>query len=87
MLIPFSVSVWHFNTRLKEKERKRMDKNNRNLKILYKFIKAVPYAAHTTNKNCSSPNRSNKIKTRAYLSENGGLEKKRSAEWAKGRKG
>ena len=39
----------------------------------------------------SSPNRSKKQKQephkRAYLSENGGLGKKRSGEWAKSRKG
>ena len=40
----------------------------------------------------SSPNRPNKQKSqkphkRAYLSENGGLGKKKSGEWAKSRKG
>ena len=44
------------------------------------------YAAHTTN--YSTPLLSaHKNKTRAYLSENVGLGKKKSGEWAKSRKG
>ena len=76
-----------------------MDKNNRKLKILYKCIKANTSAIwqHMLHipptKAYSSPNRSNKQKDKshtkepAYLSENGGLRKKRSGEWAKSRKG
>ena len=55
MLVPLTIWVWRFNTIFKQKE-KRMDKNNRKLKILYKCIKANSNtsaiwqnAAHTTN--------------------------------------
>ena len=40
MLVPLTVSVWRFNTRVNNKNCKRMDKANRKWKILYKCIKA-----------------------------------------------
>ena len=42
------------------------------------------YAAHTTDLNKQTKQEPHK---RAYLSENGGLGKKKSGEWAKSRKG
>ena len=78
MLVPLSVSVWRFNTRFLQTE-KRMDKNNRKLTILYKRIKAMATHASCTYHQLkySSPNRLKKQKQephkREYLSENGDL--------------
>ena len=66
------------------------------VKILYKCIKANTsaiwqhYAAHTTNYRLLTSQNKQKVKSHTkepYLSENGGLEKKRSGVWAKSRKG
>ena len=77
------------------KTNKRMDKNNRKLKILHKCMKANTSAIwqHMLHippiKEISKPLTKTKQEPhkRVYHSENGGLGKKKSGEWAKSRQG
>ena len=61
MLVPLTVLIWRFNTRFFLNIKKSMDKNNHQLKILYKCIKANTSAIwqqmlHISPTKYSSPN-------------------------------
>ena len=88
MLVLLTVSVWRFNTRLKNIY-KRMDKNNRKLNILHECINAkyqCHMAAYARRMSSTNAKKIEPHKT-TYPSENGGLEKKKTGERAKSRKG
>ena len=91
MVVPLTILVWRFNTRLKN-IKKRTDKSNRKLKI---YINAIPVpngsiccTYHQLNTHLLTAQKTSKQEQhkRAYLSKNGGLGKKKLEEWAISRK-